>query len=240
MDDSEKYEPPKEEGKDKAIAIARAGIASIPVVGNAAIELLPLLFTAPLERRRQRWMEEVATALRSLEENRGIKLEELQSNEAFITILVQASQAAMRNHQQEKIEAFRNAVSNSASGIDIDEDLQILFVRNVDELTPSHFTLLGFLRDNESKFADVEKYEQLLQDFKEQHPESEIGHEEFKLLCEDLKARLLLRVSPNVVDFAGVGLVDYILGEGSDSGPMLLVTDIGKKMLRFIEDNPTS
>jgi hypothetical protein len=40
--------------------------------------------------------------------------ERLATNEAFVTVTMQASQGAIRNHQQAKLEALRNAVLNSA------------------------------------------------------------------------------------------------------------------------------
>src|SRR5882724_2605280 len=181
MNESNKYAPPEAEKKDKAIVIVRAAIGSIPYAGNAAIELMPLLFTAPLERRRQDWMNEIAGALRELEKDCGVSMDHLQSDEAFISVLVQATQAAIRNHQQEKITALRNAVMNSASGAEIEEDLQLLFVRFVDELTPSHFSLLKFFRDREKDFENVESYEELFRPFGAEAKLRTITRDEFRL-----------------------------------------------------------
>ena len=232
--ESNKYTPPQAEKKDKAIAVIRAAVSSIPYAGNAAIELMPLLFTAPLERRRQEWMNEVAGALRELEQDRGISLDELQSNEAFISVLVQASQVAVRNHQREKIQALRQAVCNSAVSVKIEEALQLLFVRFIDELTPSHLSLLRFFRDSETEFQNVESYEQLFQSFCAGNVEDTVTRDEFRLFSEELKTRNLIRISANVDDFSGVGSNTYIVTEGSSAGPMLLVTDIGRKLLAFI------
>lgn len=235
MDESDNYEPPTEEGEGKAVAIARAATVSLPVAGDAAGELIPLLFTAPLERRRQQWMKEVAGALSYLEENRGVRLDYLQSNESFITVLVQASQAAVRTHQQEKLKALGNAVTHSALGVGISEDLQLLFVRFVDELTPSHFVLLKFFNDTEKDFVQVKYYEDLFTAFNEQEAGHGITREEFKLLCEDLKVRVLLRISSSVDDFTDIGERGHVfVSEKGTPGPMLRVTDIGKKLLNYI------
>jgi hypothetical protein len=227
-----KYEPPKAEASDKALAVVRAVTGSIPLAGNAVNELMPLFFTAPLEKRRQAWMNQIAEALYDLKINQGVNLDQLQSDERFISVLVQASQVAMRNHQQEKIQALRHAVSNSASGIKIEDDLQLLFIRFVDELTPSHFSLLRFFRDHETTFENMESYEQLFEAFGRTH--TQISRDEFRLICEELKARNLVRISDNLDDFAGVASHDYIIGEQGTSGPVVLVTEIGNKMLEFI------
>lgn len=240
MIESDKYAPPQAEKKDKAIAVVRAAVGSIPYVGNAAIELMPLLFTAPLERRRQEWMNTVASALRELDQERRISLDELQSDEAFISVLVQSSQVAVRNHQREKIEALRQAVCNSAGGVDIEEDLQLLFVRFIDELTPSHLALLRFFDGREAEFRNVESYEQLFQTFCAGNAEATVTRDEFRLFSEELKTRNLIRISANVDDFSGVGSNTYIVTEGSSAGPMLLVTEIGKKLLAFISRSTES
>jgi hypothetical protein len=237
MSDSEKYKPPAPGAGDKAYAVVRAAVGSIPLVGNAATELLSALFAPPLERRRQRWMEEIADALRILEENRQISLSDLQSNESFITTLVQASEAAVRNHQKEKVEALRNAVVNSALGINIKEDLQLAFIRYVNELSPSHLSLLTFFRDNEQKFERVQSYQELFQSFVSENPNADIQREEFYLLCSDLTARVLLQISANVEDFNDIGLNDYIVTERYSDKPLLRVTDIGRKLLQFLAAN---
>jgi hypothetical protein len=37
-----------------------------------------------------------------------------------------------------------------------------------------------------------------------------------------------------VEDFGGIGLNDFIVQEGKTTGPMFLVTEIGRKLLEFI------
>ena len=128
MNESKKYEPPTAGAGDKAYSLVRAAVGSIPLVGNAAVELLSAVVSPPLERRRLRWMEEIANTLRTLDESRQIRLSDLQANETFVTTLVQASDFAVRNHQSEKIQALRNAVVNSALGVNIDNDLQLTFI----------------------------------------------------------------------------------------------------------------
>lgn len=237
MSDVEKFVPPKSEISDKAYTLVRAAVSSIPVVGNAAVEFFSALVAPPLEHRRLLWMEEIANSLRILEENRQITLSDLQSNEIFITTLVQASEAAVRNHQHEKIQALRNAVINSAIGIDIEEDLQLVFIRFINELTPSHFSLLRFFRDNEEDFRNAKSYEVLFQAFTSHNPTS-IQQEEFKLLCADLTARVLLRISSTVEDFNDVGEPNYLTEDSNiENKPLLRVTDIGKKLLEFVSIN---
>lgn len=127
------YLPPKSESKDIAYTLVKAAVASIPVVGGAAAEIFQVVITPPLDRRRNAWMERIGNSLLILEQRKVIDLEELQNNKIFASVLVQASQAAIRNHNEEKLKALQNAILNSAQGISIVEDFQVMFVRFIDE-----------------------------------------------------------------------------------------------------------
>jgi hypothetical protein len=148
--DSDKYEPPETTTGDKAHTLAKAGLASIPVVGGAAAELFSALVTPPLEKRRREWMEQIAESLQELEQAGAVDLEDLQSNDAFITTLMQASRAAVRNHQEEKIEALRNAVLNSALDKSPDESEEQMFLSMVDRFTVWHLRILKVFQDPKS------------------------------------------------------------------------------------------
>ncbi len=115
-------------------------------------ELFERFVTPPLERRRDEWMTEVGEALRDLEENRGVNLEELQSNEEFIDTVLQASQVALRNSQEEKRTALRNAILNAALPNPPEQALQQMFLSFVDGFTVWHLRLLK-LFDNPPQWA---------------------------------------------------------------------------------------
>jgi hypothetical protein len=114
MDNSLSLEPPKAEAKDFAYAILKGAIATIPIAG----------------------VNSIAQGLVELQEKlEWFKLENLPENETFITTILHATQSALRNHQAEKLEALRNAVLNSALPNPPEEDLQLIFINWVDELT---------------------------------------------------------------------------------------------------------
>jgi hypothetical protein len=128
--------------------LARAGISLVPYLGGAAKELLAFYLVPPLERRRTDWMNAVAEELKDLHTKvEGFRLEKLKDNSLFITVFTQAFQIAMRNHQKEKLEALRNAVINCARGIDIEENLQLLFLERIDSFTPLHLRILAYFSD---------------------------------------------------------------------------------------------
>lgn len=142
MKHEQKYQSPEPGKGDAAHAVVRAGLSAIPMLGGAAIELFSAIVTPPLERRRSEWMEEVGEALRKLEQERGIKLEDLQNNSAFIDTIMHASQAVLRNSQEEKRHALRNAVLNAALPNPLEEAIQQMFIDLIDSFTEWHLRFL--------------------------------------------------------------------------------------------------
>lgn len=144
-----KFKPPQKTKGDATHAVTRAGLGAIPVGGAAATELLNAIVTPPLERRRQEWMERVGNALHNLENALGIDLEKLQDNNVFLDIALQASHTALRNSQEEKLEALKNSILNSALDSSPEESIQQMFLSFIDFLTVWHLNLLVLLDDPE-------------------------------------------------------------------------------------------
>ena len=148
MDNSGTENELKPGAGDVAHTIAKAGISSIPVVGGAAAEIFSAIMMPPLSKRRDKWIESIDKGLKKLkEEFDGLRLEELSQNDMFVTTVMHASQAAIRNHQEEKLEALRNAVLNAALPNPPEEDIQLMFLNFVDTFTPWHLRMLKFFED---------------------------------------------------------------------------------------------
>lgn len=128
--------------------VVRAAVSMIPVAGGPIQVLLENIFAAPLERRKQEWLEQMAEAIEDLQQRvADITPESLADNEVFITVALSAFPMAIRNHHKEKLDALRNAVLNSALPNTIDENEQLIFLRLVDHLTPWHLNFLFLLRN---------------------------------------------------------------------------------------------
>jgi hypothetical protein len=143
MTKSDKYEPPDHSTGDAAHLVASSMLSIIP----GAAELFQYVVTPPLEKRRAKWMDEVGQALRDLETNQGINLEELQSNDVFIDTVLHASQIALRNSQKDKHKALRNAILNAALPNPPEQSLQQVFLNLVDTFTLWHIRLLKLFQD---------------------------------------------------------------------------------------------
>ena len=82
--------------------------------------------------------------LRQLEAQRGLSLEALAQNPAFIDAALHATRAALVTSQAAKREALRNAVLNSAISGAPAAHLQRIFVELVDQFNEWHLHILKF------------------------------------------------------------------------------------------------
>ena len=145
--------PPVESAGDHLHTLARAGISAVPVVGSPAVELFNTIIAPPIRKRQQEWMESVADGLRRLEEKQKCVVDELKENDAFIDTVMQASQAAVRTANEEKRQALRNAVLNSAGPHPPDEAKRQMFVNLVDTLTVWHLRILALFANPAAWFT---------------------------------------------------------------------------------------
>jgi hypothetical protein len=153
MDDESKYKTPKKKPSDAAYAVVKAGISSLPIVGAAASELLGLIVSPPLEKRRSEWMEMVGNGLIELEQKMNVVLEDLQDNNKFIDAAMDATQIALRTSQREKLDALRNALLNSALHNSAEESIQKMFFSFIDIFTIYHIKLLELFQNPRNWFA---------------------------------------------------------------------------------------
>ncbi len=168
--------------------------------------------------------------LKELEQKvEGFKIEKLAENENFISTVTYASIIAIRNHQEEKLEALRNAVLNTALSPLVEEDLQHMFLNFVDELTPWHLKVLKYfdnpeewLRQNEISLVNW-GFGSQMHVFNLAFPELEANPDFAKQLVRDLATRGLSFSE----DSMNVGVTRSRM-----SSP--LTTKLGKQFLGFI------
>lgn len=148
MSGEQKASVPKKTAGDYVHAAAKGALSAVPVVGGPLTEVFQAIFGPPLEKRRDAWIQSLAEALEALRKKvDGFSPEALSGNPEFVSTLVSATHVALRNHQQEKIDALRNAVLNAALGKLADFDLRSIFLNLTDRLTPLHIAVLSAFRD---------------------------------------------------------------------------------------------
>lgn len=143
----EKY-PEKLTRGDFENAIAKAGYSAVPLFGGAMAEFYSLTVQSPLEDRRIKWLNNLYDSMIKLSnEIESFKPKELSKNENFVSAILQATDVAIKVHNQEKIKSLKNAVLNSVVS-KINSDEQSLFIQRIDSMTPAHLdTLMQFDKD---------------------------------------------------------------------------------------------
>lgn len=215
---------------DYLIAATRAGLGMIPLAGAATSELLHLIVTPPLEKRRIEWMTEVGERLTKLEEKLSFNLENLRENEIFIDTVLQTTQFAIRTSEKEKIQLYQNALINTALG-DTPEKAEIqIFLNLIESFTIWHIKILKLFNDPKDWF---EKNNKSIPSFisaglssilEEAYPELKNKNDFYNLIWNDL-FRAGLHNS---------GSLQAILSSsGLTTGR---TTDLGRRFLNFIEN----
>jgi hypothetical protein len=223
MNKSEKYKPPELDAGDVIHAMTRAGLGAIPYAGAAAGELLKLIVTPSLEKRRNQWMEEIGMGLGTLEEKMGVVLESLQENDGFIDTAIEATRIAIKTINREKREALKSAILNSALPNPPEESLQQLFLSFIDTLSVWHLKTIEYFKvqvtyseTQKGNSADncISRIDPLGSEFSELR---EKGF--FDFIWKDLSSRSLITT------------------QRSDSGVIShRTTEIGKLFLDFIKN----
>jgi hypothetical protein len=133
---------------------------------------------------------------------------------------------------------LRDAVITSAREASIAADLQLQFVRFLDELTPTHVELLRFLSAREAEAGNLRSYEALLSAYNAECS-SPASKDYFRMLMSELESRVLIRVSASMAEFADVYDEELLTTENTSILPFLRVTDIGAQFLDMVSKDPT-
>jgi hypothetical protein len=141
---------PPEKGKVSKLVepAVEAALSVVPVAGGPLAVLWKQFAGAAYEKRRQAWSEEVSSAINDLLLRvHDLDAQLLGNNDRFLDALAYATATAVTTGQQEKIDALRNAVLNSALPSSISADRQAIFLHYIRDFTASHLKLLKLLAD---------------------------------------------------------------------------------------------
>lgn len=143
----DRYAVPEDE-PDLGSALVRAGVAAVPVLGGPINELLALVLSPAIARRRRQWMDAVAYGLVKLEERvEGFSLASLAERPDFLSAFMHAFHAALKTHEIEKLDSLRNSVLNVAIDQIQSESKTAHFLVLVDQYSVWHLRVLKYLHD---------------------------------------------------------------------------------------------
>lgn len=147
----DKYSEIKKDNGDYINTAVKSLIGLVPGVGGLAAEVFSEVITPSLERRREAWLDNLSVMLNELNEKvEEFSIDKLVSNDKFVTCLIEASQLAIKNHQEEKLKSLKNAIVNTVI-FDISDDKSKMFLNLIDELSCMHISILKFL-DNPEEY----------------------------------------------------------------------------------------
>ncbi|MEA9759786.1 hypothetical protein VDF70_12055 [Xanthomonas campestris pv. raphani] len=222
MEDIDDSFPTKRSGGDNVLAVARSGLSAIPLAGGLAVEVLQRLFQAPLDKRREEWLNLLAGRIELLE-RRGIDIEQLSNNDSFVSAVLSASQVALKTHTQEKLDALRAALTNVAIGQSPGDALEHIFLDLIESLPALEISLLRFAA---TPFEGRNAMTRTLRDkLEESHPDIKSSGAVYELLWLDLAKRGLITVD---------NLQESPLALSMKT--KTLTSDIGARFLKFITD----
>jgi len=109
------------------------------------------LLGPPVAQRRDDWLNDLERRLRDLEGRvEGFCFDDLGKNRQFVSATLQATQAALRTHQAEKLEALQNALLNVAlATAPQHDDQQLIFLHLIDRFTPTHLQVLRYFQSRD-------------------------------------------------------------------------------------------
>jgi len=229
--DNELIDPIIEPGGEKAHRVARIIIGAVPILGGAGVEIFNSVIDTPMNERKVQWMNQVGNALNDLIEKGVLTEQGLQHNETFITTVSQASMLAIRSHQQEKLEALRNAVLNVAVGLGPEEDLRQLFLNFVDVCTVTHIRLLSLMsgpeewgQNHEVEFPSSWRMGGITQAIEHAFPDLRGKEQIYKVIWDDLYQRGLISTQSLGTTMSREGILAR------------RTTELGAKLIDFLSE----
>lgn len=212
---------------DDAHTIIRAAVAAIPGVGGSITELIGLWYVPPLERRRDEWLNDLASALsRLIDEFSDLKKQLAQPAPELVSVFAMATRAAIATHEKEKLAALRAAVLNTACGaISSDSDPMVL-MNVLDSLTEEHIVRLKYWQHMPLRKVVVKEGESRWR---------EATHSDVRgIVLADLVGRGLMSETILETDLGGIGI-----GDKSSTTYSYKVTRAGTRLLNFIRQPKT-
>ncbi len=215
---------------DVAHSTVRGAINMVPVIGPLAAELFNMVVTPPLEKRKADWMNDLAERIKKLEESGILNISDLTNNEQFTDTIIQATNFALRTSEEEKLNAFKNAVINTALALSPDKTKSHIFLNQLNNFTAWHVTILKYLDDPRQWFRINEIIPQnmmmgsisshLLNAFKQLQGNTDL----LSIIWQDLNSAGFINTS------------DFSTMMSGDSSLSSRTTKIGKEFLSFITE----
>ena len=227
---------PEADSGDVMHTAVTAALSAVPFVGLG--ELFKFIVAPSLDKRREQWMKLMAEAVHELQNRKGIDLDAFRDNEEFITLVIHATQSALKTHLELKRQMIKRALINSVL-IDSGFDEKELYFNLLDRLTPSHIDILLLIKREKQSTVRIEYAQYFYDKMRERkHPTAlSMDCTPFLAFLGDLQqAGLVVASSGFVIMDADVDQPRLL--ETEDSGasglPRMDISGLAENFLRFI------
>jgi hypothetical protein len=119
----------------------------VPFVGGPLAVVTATIFGYAYSKRVDQWRDELTATVQYLIDHHGLTAEDLADDDEFLDAVATATRIAAAPSSADKRRRLRNALINIGSGKAPEADKQAIYLRYIDELTPSHMRLLDFMND---------------------------------------------------------------------------------------------
>lgn len=114
---------------------------------SGAVTFFSNFITPFMQKNRDKFFNDLKKDLEKLEKDFDRKISNVLNNEKVLSAILEAYPIALKEYQEEKRELLRNAILNIAMDIDVKEDIRSIYLRYIDELSPSHIKILQYFRN---------------------------------------------------------------------------------------------
>lgn len=214
-------------------------VINIPGVGGTTNRVLDIIYSSPAKKRTDKWIQNIEDALLELEGKiEGLDKEELFRDEEFVSLLIQATQIAVKTHQEEKVRLLKNSLVN-AHIASIPFDIKELLIRKLDKLTLSHLVILRYIQDNDFLFLSENNFENIYKNCTD-NTTIDLKLEEFILVVKELEEHSLINLGALIQpqqDLVRSFSVWGGINDQNSSAPYLTINYLGRSVLKLIENN---
>lgn len=223
--------PPEGSKRENTYEIMKKVATSAVPFGGVVEVFIDEVIKPPSQKRLEEWIITIAEEVEKLKKNIDkFQYKNLKNNQEFISIFHQALAIAKITHQEEKIQALKNAVINSVLDNTLDASIKSIFLSLIENLTPWHLKILDYFNDPKSWFIknNMTPPELVISGSNSQllfkaFPGLEKGFAEF--IIEDLHLKGLLGISKSNLNVSMTPSGPYQRGTSS----------LGKQFLTFIK-----
>ena len=219
--------PSKSAGRQAAEDSVVAIVSAIPVIGAIATPFLVSELTRRHSEKRDSWLNDLERRLVQLQNEGTVNLDSLFNNEKFLELVYFAIQQGQATLNDEKHKLLSNVVINYSQNLSMDDDKKYIFMKYIEEFTPSHIALLK-LQSEPKKYYELAQipWPNLSMGGRSQIISGAFtawNSEFISLLFEDLKTAGLIQSAPLGGTMSGSGLEQP------------LSTALGREFLVFVE-----